>query len=134
VIDTEYDVKELSELAEGEKIPEGDEVVDGQIISGKKPMIIINPQIIYREGKASFKEACLSVPSYTSEVQRSEKIKLQYQDIDGLTQTLSAEGLMAVCIQHEIDHLEGTLFIDRLSTLKKEFAKKKLIKARQGND
>jgi peptide deformylase len=134
VIDTEYDVKELSELAEGEKIPEGDEVVDGQIISGKKPMITINPQIIHREGKASFKEACLSVPSYTSEVQRSEKIKLQYQDIDGLTQTLSAEGLMAVCIQHEIDHLEGTLFIDRLSTLKKEFAKKKLIKARQRND
>jgi peptide deformylase len=134
VIDTEYDVRELSELAEGEKIPEDGEVVDGQIISGKKPIIIINPQITYREGKASFKEACLSVPSFTSEVQRSEKIKLQYQDIDGLTKTLSAEGLMAVCIQHEIDHLEGTLFIDRLSTLKKEFAKKKLIKARQRND
>ena len=77
------------------------------------------------------KEACLSVPDYTAEVQRSEIIKVQYQNIDGLTKTLDAEGLLAVCLQHEMDHLEGTLFIDRLSQLKKDFAKKKLIKARK---
>jgi peptide deformylase len=64
-------------------------------------------------------------------VQRSEKIKVQFQDINGLTQVLSAEGLLAVCIQHEMDHLDGTLFIDRLSKLKQDFAKKKLIKARK---
>jgi peptide deformylase len=117
-------------LKPGDPVPAG-EVVNGQIISGKKPLILINPEIILREGKSSMKEACLSVPDYTAEVQRSEIIKVQYQNIDGLTKTLDAEGLLAVCLQHEMDHLEGTLFIDRLSQLKKEFAKKKLIKARK---
>jgi peptide deformylase len=130
VVDTEYDVFDLEDLKPGEKAPEG-ELVNGQIISGKKPLIIINPEIIYKEGRSNLKEACLSVPDYTAEVQRAEKIKVQFQNIDGLTQTLSAEGLLAVCLQHEMDHLEGTLFIDRLSQLKKEFAKKKLIKARK---
>ncbi len=130
VVDTEYDVFDLEDLKPGEKAPEG-ELVNGQIISGKKPLIIINPEIIYKEGRSNLKEACLSVPDYTAEVQRAGKIKVQYQNIDGLTQTLSAEGLLSVCLQHEMDHLEGTLFIDRLSQLKKEFAKKKLIKARK---
>jgi peptide deformylase len=130
VIDTEYDVIEVDELKPGEPVPQG-EVVNGQIITGKKPLILINPEIILREGKSSMKEACLSVPDYTAEVQRAEKIKVQYQDIDGLTKTLAAEGLQSVCLQHEMDHLEGFLFIDRLSQLKKEFAKKKLLRARK---
>jgi peptide deformylase len=131
VVDTEYDVMDLEDLKEGEKIPDGAEVTNGQIITGKKPLIVINPEIIYREGKTTIEEACLSVPSYQAEVQRAEKIKVQFQDINGLTQVLSADGLLAVCIQHEMDHLEGTLFIDRLSKLKQDFAKKKLIKARK---
>lgn len=128
VLDTEYTVEDLPE---GAPTPTGAEVVDGQLVTGKKPKIIINPEIIYREGKIDFKEACLSVPEYSAEVTRSEKIKVQYQDIDGLTKELSAEDLMAVCIQHEMDHLDGKLFIDRLSPLKKEMAKKKLIKERE---
>ena len=131
VVDTDYDVMDLEDLKEGQAMPEGAEVIDGQIVSGKKPIIIINPEIIYREGKASIKEACLSVPDYQAEVARAEKIKVQYQDINGLTQTLSADGMLAICLQHEMDHLDGTLFIDRLSPLKKDFAKKKLIKARK---
>jgi peptide deformylase len=71
-------------------------------------------------------EGCLSVPEFSAEVKRSEKLKLQYQDVDGVTKTLSAEGLLAVCIQHEMDHLDGKLFIDRLSPLKKEMVRKKL--------
>jgi peptide deformylase len=130
VVDTEYDVMDLDELEPGAPMPAG-EVVNGQLISGKKPLILINPEIILREGKSSMKEACLSVPDYSAEVQRADKIKVQYQDIDGLSKTLSAEGLLSVCLQHEMDHLEGFLFIDRLSQLKKEFAKKKLIKARR---
>ena len=133
VVDTEYDAVDLNDLKPGDPVPEG-EVVNGQILSGKKPLILINPEIIYREGKSSLKEACLSVPDYSAEVQRNEIIKVQYQDIDGLTKTLSAEGLLSVCLQHEMDHLDGTLFIDRLSHLKKEFAKKKLIKARKLED
>lgn len=128
VIDTEYGI---DDLPEGMDPPEGVEVVDGGIIVNKKPMIVINPEIVYREGEASISEGCLSVPEYTAEVKRSEKIKLQYQDIDGLTKTLSADGLLSICIQHEMDHLEGRLFIDRLSPMKKEMAKKKLIKARK---
>jgi len=130
VVDTEYDVIDPEELAPGEPVPAG-EVVNGQIITGKKPLILFNPEIILREGKSSMKEACLSVPDYSAEVQRAEKIKVQYQDIDGLTKTLAAEGLLSVCVQHEMDHLEGFLFIDRLSQLKKEFAKKKLLRARK---
>ncbi len=127
VIDTDYD---LEELPEGESIPAGSEVVDGSVISGKKPQIIINPEIIYREGTTSISEGCLSVPEYTAEIKRSEKLKVQFQDIDGLTKTLSAEGLMAVCIQHEMDHLDGKLFIDRLSPLKKDMVRKKLREER----
>ncbi|WP_204275359.1 peptide deformylase, partial [Stenotrophomonas maltophilia] len=68
----------------------------------------------------------LSVPEYNAEVQRAEKIKLRYQDIDGLTKEMDAEGLMAIALQHEMDHLDGKLFIDRLSPLKKELARKRL--------
>ncbi|MGZ3697686.1 MAG: peptide deformylase [Bdellovibrionota bacterium] len=128
VLDTEYD---LSELPEGENAPAGAEVVGGSVITGKKPKIILNPEIIHREGSILFSEGCLSVPEYSAEVKRSEKIKLQYTDIDGLTKTLSAEGLLAVAIQHEMDHLEGKLFIDRLSPLKKEMIRKRLKQERQ---
>ena len=102
-----------------------------QELKKKNPIIIINPEIIYREGSTVTKEGCLSVPNYRSEVKRDEKIKIKYLNIDGLEKELSAEGLLAVCVQHEMDHLEGKLFIDRLSPLKKDFAKKKLIKARR---
>ena len=114
VIDTDYDLDE-------EQDPAG-----GNVIRNKDPKIVINPEIIHREGSISLEEGCLSVPEYAAEVKRAEKIKLQYQDIDGLTKTLMAEGLMAVCIQHEMDHLDGKLFIDRLSPLKKEMARKRL--------
>jgi peptide deformylase len=127
VLDTEYDYEELEV---GQLPPSGAEVVNGGIISNRKPQIVINPEIIHKEGNILFSEGCLSVPEYTAEVKRSEKIKLQYQDIDGLTRTLSAEGLLAVAIQHEMDHLEGRLFIDRLSPLKKEMVRKKLKQER----
>ncbi len=123
VLDTEYDFEELEE---GQELLPGQEVVAGGIITGKKPEIIINPEIIKKEGKITLSEGCLSVPEYNAEVVRAEKIKLQYTNIDGLTRTLDAEGLLAVCIQHEMDHLDGKLFIDRLSPLKKEFARKRL--------
>lgn len=127
VIDTDYD---LEDLPEGVPAPTSGEVIGSSIIKNKKPRIIINPEIIQREGSIALSEGCLSVPEYSAEVKRSEKLKLKYQDIDGLTRTLSAEGLLAVAIQHEIDHLDGKLFIDRLSPLKKEMVKKKLKQER----
>lgn len=112
----------------------GDEDEPGnpdEVTVKKNPIILLNPEIIYREGATISKEGCLSVPDFRSEVKRSDKIKVKYKNIDGLEKELSAEGMLAVCIQHEMDHLEGTLFIDRLSQLKKDFAKKKLLKARR---
>lgn len=128
VIDTDYEIEEQPEDAPPIS---GQEVSPSGIIKNKKPRIFINPEIIYREGNVILPEACLSVPEYSAEVKRFEKVKMQYQDIDGKTHVLAADGLLAHCIQHEIDHLEGKLFIDRLSPLKKEMARKKLRQERQ---
>jgi peptide deformylase len=99
-------------------------------IRGGKPQMLINPTIIYREGLQTFEEGCLSVPGYFHDVIRSEKIRVQYQTMDGLTKVLDADGLLAVVIQHEMDHLDGKLFIDRIGlrdgqTIKKALKKKK---------
>ena len=93
--------------------------------------VFINPKIIESSGQQSYEEGCLSVPDVFDSVTRAERIKVEALDQEGKSFELEAEGLLAVCIQHEMDHLEGTLFIDRLSQLKKEFAKKKLLKARK---
>lgn len=131
VLDTEY---ENVEIEEGATPPEGAEVVAGKLLVSRRPIIVINPEIIHREGEILFCEGCLSVPEYSAEVKRSEKIKLRYQDIDGLSRTLDAEGLLAVAIQHEMDHLDGKLFIERLSSAKKDLIKKKLLKERAERD
>jgi peptide deformylase len=127
VVDTDF---EMEELPEGGKVPAGAEVVGNAILTGKSPRVFINPEIIYQEGTISFEEGCLSVPEFTAEVRRAEKIKVQYKNLDGVSQVLAADGLLAICIQHEMDHLDGKLFIDRLSPVKKDFAKKKLKRER----
>ncbi|RYZ71908.1 MAG: peptide deformylase [Proteobacteria bacterium] len=131
VIDTEFDYEEYES---GAPVPEGAELIGEHLIFMKKPRIFFNPEIILREGKTSTKEGCLSVPEFQAEVERSEKVKLRFQNIDGKSEELSADGLLAICIQHELDHLDGKLFIDRLSPLKKEMARKKLIKERKEFD
>jgi peptide deformylase len=124
VLDTEYSHEEpMADMELGET-PSG-------IVVNKKPIIMINPEIVYQEGKIVWCEGCLSVPEYQADVERAEKIKVKYQDIDGVTRTLDAEGLQAVCVQHEIDHLNGKLFIERLSQAKKDTVKKKLIRMRK---
>lgn len=102
---------------------------DPPVLSNKVPRIFINPKITSRTGKTLFKEGCLSVPGTYEEVERSEKITLEYQDLTGNSHTLEADGLLAVAIQHELDHLDGRLFIDRLSFIKRKTVKKKLLKA-----
>jgi peptide deformylase len=130
VIDVDYD---LEELPENVPPPTGVEVSGNSIIKNKKPQIIINPEIIKHEGTVKRTEACLSVPEFCGEVKRFEKLTLQYQDIDGLTHKLDAEGYFAWAIQHEIDHLNGKLFIDRLSPIKKEKVKKNLLQLRKNS-
>jgi len=95
----------------------------------KFPMYFVNPLITekYNE-KITYEEGCLSVPNQFAEIDRPSKCKVEYLDFNGNKQSLQAEGLLATCIQHEIDHLEGILFIDYLSKLKKEMIIKKLSK------
>jgi peptide deformylase len=98
----------------------------------KKPRVFINPKILWAsEEMAMFEEGCLSVPDIWDDVERPAKIRAEYRDADGVLQSLEAEGLLATCLQHEMDHLEGILFLDHLSRLKKAMAIKKLTKAKR---
>jgi peptide deformylase len=95
---------------------------------------IINPVIVERSGETTYQEGCLSVPQFYEDVKRSEKVTINYQDRHGNTKRLEADGLLAIAIQHEMDHLEGILFIDKLSyARRKKFEKeyKKLQKERK---
>jgi len=96
-----------------------------------QPLCVINPEILTREGVQYESEGCLSFPGVFDKVERSAKIRLKALDRDGQPYELDAEGLLAVCIQHEMDHLDGILFIDHLSALKKDRARKKLEKMRR---
>ena len=101
----------------------------------KLPMYFVNPLIIKKnEEKTIYEEGCLSVPNQFAEIQRSSKCEIEYLDFNGNKQNLEAEGLLATCIQHEMDHLEGILFIDYLSKLKKEMIIKKLSKKQSKPD
>jgi len=95
----------------------------------KKQFFFVNPEIIYKSEKNTiYEEGCLSVPGQFAEISRPEECKVEYLDYHGNPQEIIAKGLLATCIQHEIDHLEGILFIDRLSWLKKISIVKKLQK------
>ena len=99
-----------------------------------QPLCLINPEILSAEGDVSYEEGCLSVPGVFEEVRRSEHIKVKALDETGKLAELNAEGLLAICIQHEMDHLEGKLFVDYLSDLKRDRLKKKLTKtAKRGS-
>ena len=91
----------------------------------RNPRVVINPEISEREGRITWEEGCLSVPDYTATVERDAQITLKGQDLDGNPIEQRAEGVRAVCIQHEIDHLDGILFIDRISRLKRSLYVKK---------
>ena len=93
-----------------------------------QPLYLFNPVITKREGKTTYNEGCLSVPTYFETVERSNYIELEYIDLEGKKQILKTDGLLAICIQHEIDHLDGKLFIDRLSPVKSARVKAKIKK------
>lgn len=94
------------------------------------PMVLINPEILWSsEDKRVYEEGCLSIPDYTEEVERPARIRVRFQDLSGAVHEREAEGLLATCIQHEIDHCDGRLFIDHLSRLKRERVMRKFAKA-----
>lgn len=93
-----------------------------------EPVCLVNPEIIEKEGNISSEEGCLSVPEFFEFVDRAEKIRVRALDRDGQQIEFEAEDVLAVCIQHEMDHLEGKLFVDYLSSLKRARVKKKFTK------
>ncbi len=86
----------------------------------RDPLILVNPEILEKEGSIVWNEGCLSVPDFQADVERAEHARLRATDLDGHEVVIDAEGLQAVCFQHEIDHLDGILFIDRISRLKRD--------------
>ncbi|EHQ51265.1 MULTISPECIES: peptide deformylase [Ectothiorhodospira] len=104
---------------------EGSDERSGQ---GLHPICLINPEIIAREGDVETEEGCLSVPGFYEPVRRAQRVRVRALNRDGKPFELEAGGLLAVCIQHEIDHLDGKLFVDHISTLKRGRIKKKLEK------
>jgi len=91
----------------------------------RHPTTLVNPEVLEREGVIKWEEGCLSVPDFTAEVERSARVVVRYTDLEGQEVKEEAEGLRAVCLQHEIDHLDGILFIDRISRLKRSIYVKK---------
>jgi len=94
----------------------------------KKLLVLINPEIVAAEGECTWDEGCLSVPDCNEEVKRYQKVVVRFQNLEGETVEIAGEDLLGVALQHEIDHLDGVLFIDRLSPLKKRLIKKRLLK------
>lgn len=97
---------------------------------GEPPQLytLINPEIVAHEGESCEEEGCLSVPAYYAKVDRAARVRVRYRDVAGQVRELEADGLLAICIQHELDHLDGILFVDRLSPLKRGLFRKKYKK------
>lgn len=118
VLDVDYEREEVTNAAGKEEIR----------MSDFNPMVFINPVITGTDGITTFEEGCLSLPGVYEEVKRFKSIHVKYQDLKGNMHEMTADDMMSICIQHENDHLEGVVFIERLSNLKKNFYKKKLAK------
>ena len=96
----------------------------------RRPIVLVNPEIVWAsEETSTYEEGCLSIPEYYEEVERPARVKVRYTDLDGKAVEVEADGLLATVVQHEIDHLDGVLFIDHLSKLKRDRVVKKFAKA-----
>lgn len=107
-------------------------VVDVGEDDARDPRFFINPEITHRsEAKSVYEEGCLSLPKQFADVERSDAIDLRYQDRTGVERTLEADGMLARCIQHELDHLDGVLFVDHLSALKRRMILRRMAKVKR---
>ncbi len=133
MLETMYDAPGIGLAAIQIGVPKRIIVIDLAKDGEKKmPMYFINPEIVSKSSKdATYEEGCLSVPNQFAEIDRPDKCHIKFLDYNGKEKSLNAEGLLATCIQHEMDHLEGILFIDYLSKLKKNMIIKKLSKQKK---
>jgi peptide deformylase len=97
----------------------------------KNLLVLINPEIVTTDGECTWEEGCLSVPDYSEEIKRKEKVVVRCQNLEGETIEIAAEGLLAIALQHEIDHLNGVLFLDHLSSLKRALYKRRQKKEKE---
>ena len=131
MIETMYSANGIGLAAIQIGIPKRIIVIDLKIENKKNPLFFVNPIIKNKDNlKSTYEEGCLSVPNQFAEIDRPKKCDVEYLDYNGEKKILKAEGLLATCIQHEMDHLEGILFIDYLSKLKKSMIIKKLSKSK----
>ena len=101
----------------------------------KEPQVFINPEVTWAsDERDAYEEGCLSIPEYYEEVERPKMVKVKYLDLEGKEHEVEADGLLATCLQHEIDHINGILFIDHISKLKREMVMKKFKKAAKRGD
>ncbi|HVE13068.1 MAG TPA: peptide deformylase [Elusimicrobiota bacterium] len=91
-----------------------------------KPITMINPQILTKEGTVLYVESCLSLPGEAEEVERAARVRVRFHDVDGNAQEMDCDGLLAIAVQHEEDHLQGMVFVDHISSLKREMARKRM--------
>jgi len=132
MLDTMYDAPGIGLAAIQIGVPKRIIVIDLSKEEEKTPLYFVNPKIILKSNSNStYEEGCLSVPGQFAEIDRPDQCHISYLDYNNKQQELKAKGLLATCIQHEIDHLEGILFIDYLSKLKKSFIVKKLSKQKK---
>ena len=132
MLETMYDAPGIGLAAIQIGVPKRVIVIDLSRDEKKSPLYFVNPKIIKKsDTDSTYEEGCLSVPGQFAEVDRPDKCHVSFLDYNGKKQELKAEGLLATCIQHEMDHLEGILFIDYLSKLKKNLIVKKLSKQKK---
>ena len=136
MLDTMYDANGIGLAAIQIGVPKRIIVMDiAKNEEKRSPLYFVNPVIKNKNSELStYEEGCLSVPNYFAEIDRPKKCDVEYLDYNGEKKILNAEGLLATCIQHEMDHLEGVLFIDYLSKLKKTMIIKKLSKQKEKPD
>ncbi|MDH4466703.1 MAG: peptide deformylase [Bacteriovoracaceae bacterium] len=136
VLDVDYERKRKNQKNDDEDDRDSDDEVEeaeDQIIEihGLRPKIYINPEIVSVEGDTSYQEGCLSLPGIFDDVKRHKKIQMKYQDIQGEEHLENADDLLSICMQHETDHLNGVMFIERLSQLKFSFYRNQFIKKKK---
>ena len=108
------------------------ETATGEPLREKAPLYLVNPELVWAsDERAVYEEGCLSLPEHYAEVERAAKVKIRHLDYHGREQLLEAEGMLATCVQHEMDHLEGVLFVDHISSVKRGIILRKLVKARK---
>lgn len=127
VMDTNYEVDNCTTHK-----PEGGCCDNGVVVKNGEPVFMVNPEIIEKSKEMyTYKEGCLSFPEAFSDVKRPKRVKIKYLDYNGKENEVEYEGILAVCVQHEIDHLDGITFVDHLSRMKRDIIMKKLLKRRK---